>query len=66
MLNFSHRELNRLGLHEAHQVGKTSPGNGCRFDHHGGKHDIWVNPATGSAVPVARWGCPGQFGGADS
>jgi mRNA interferase HicA len=28
--------------------------NGCRFDHHGGKHDIWVNPATGSDAPVPR------------
>ena len=27
---------------------------GCRFDHHGGKHDIWVNPGSGAEAPVPR------------
>jgi predicted RNA binding protein YcfA (HicA-like mRNA interferase family) len=27
---------------------------GCRFDHRGGKHDIWVNPGSGNQAPVPR------------
>ena len=27
---------------------------GCRFDRHGGKHDIYLNPANGRKAPVPR------------
>jgi len=27
---------------------------GCRFDHHGGNHDIWVNPLSGASAPIPR------------
>lgn len=27
---------------------------GCVFDHHGGQHDIWLNPATNQRAPVER------------
>ena len=27
---------------------------GCHFNHHGGKHDIWINPATGKDAPIPR------------
>ncbi|MEM0913116.1 MAG: type II toxin-antitoxin system HicA family toxin [Planctomycetota bacterium] len=26
----------------------------CRFDHHGGRHDIWLNPANGLDAAVPR------------
>lgn len=29
-------------------------GNGCRFDHHSGRHDIWVHDVTGADAPVPR------------
>ncbi|MCI0700055.1 MAG: type II toxin-antitoxin system HicA family toxin [Planctomycetia bacterium] len=25
---------------------------GCKFDHHGGRHDIWLNPANNKTAPV--------------
>jgi hypothetical protein len=27
---------------------------GCRLHHHGGKHDIWINPVTGDQEAVPR------------
>ncbi|MBI2893962.1 MAG: type II toxin-antitoxin system HicA family toxin [Deltaproteobacteria bacterium] len=27
---------------------------GCFLHHRGGKHDVWVNPATGAHSPVPR------------
>jgi predicted RNA binding protein YcfA (HicA-like mRNA interferase family) len=27
---------------------------GCVFDHHGKKHDFWVNPTNSAIVPVPR------------
>jgi mRNA interferase HicA len=27
---------------------------GCHFSHHGGKHDIWINPANGKDAPIPR------------
>lgn len=27
---------------------------GCELDHHGGKHDVWVNPATGTKTSIPR------------
>jgi hypothetical protein len=27
---------------------------GCKFDHHGAKHDFWFNPANSAIVPVPR------------
>jgi len=27
---------------------------GCQFHHHGGNHDAWLNPETGSRAPVPR------------
>jgi mRNA interferase HicA len=27
---------------------------GCEFDHHGGRHDIWLNPVNLSQAPVPR------------
>lgn len=27
---------------------------GCRFDHHGGKHDVWLNPSSGTDTVVPR------------
>jgi len=27
---------------------------GCFLNHHGGNHDIWVNPANGLQAPVPR------------
>ena len=29
-------------------------GHGCHLDHHGGRHDIWINPANGNTSPVPR------------
>ncbi|MBX9623912.1 MAG: type II toxin-antitoxin system HicA family toxin [Gemmataceae bacterium] len=29
-------------------------GRGCEFHHHGGKHDVWWNPATESFTSVPR------------
>ena len=28
--------------------------NGCRFDHSGGRHEIWYSPITKKVFPVAR------------
>lgn len=27
---------------------------GCRLKRHGGRHDLWENPATGRVAPVPR------------
>jgi len=27
---------------------------GCFLNHHGGSHDVWVNPANGAQAPVPR------------
>ncbi len=27
---------------------------GCVLDHHGGNHDLWLNPATNQRAPVER------------
>lgn len=27
---------------------------GCEFDHHGGSHDVWRNPATGAMTSIPR------------
>jgi mRNA interferase HicA len=27
---------------------------GCRFDHHGKKHDFWFNPVSSGMAPVPR------------
>lgn len=27
---------------------------GCHFSHHGGKHDVWINPSTGKDAPLPR------------
>jgi mRNA interferase HicA len=27
---------------------------GCQFDHHGGRHDIWLNPTNKKTAPVPR------------
>lgn len=27
---------------------------GCHLDHHGGKHDVWLNPSNLSLAPVPR------------
>jgi hypothetical protein len=27
---------------------------GCVFEHHGRKHDFWVNPANSAIVPIPR------------
>ena len=27
---------------------------GCRFDHHGGEHDVWTNPRTRTDATVPR------------
>lgn len=27
---------------------------GCVLEHHGGRHDVWSNPHTGSEAPVPR------------
>jgi mRNA interferase HicA len=27
---------------------------GCQFDHHGGRHDIWLNPTNNKTAPVPR------------
>jgi hypothetical protein len=27
---------------------------GCRFSHHGKKHDFWFNPANSAIAPVPR------------
>jgi mRNA interferase HicA len=27
---------------------------GCHFNHRGGKHDIWINPASGRDAPIPR------------
>ena len=27
---------------------------GCRFDHHGKRHDMWYSPKTGQTFPVGR------------
>jgi len=29
---------------------------GCVLHHHGGKHDVWLNPANQNRVPVPRHG----------
>ena len=26
----------------------------CHFSHHGGKHDIWINPSSGKDAPIPR------------
>jgi hypothetical protein len=27
---------------------------GCQFDHHGKKHDFWVNPSNSAIAPIPR------------
>ena len=27
---------------------------GCFLNHHGGSHDVWVNPANGAQAPIPR------------
>jgi mRNA interferase HicA len=29
---------------------------GCQLHHHGGKHDVWVNPSNLAQAPVPRHG----------
>lgn len=29
---------------------------GCFLDHHGGRHDVWVNPKTGGRTEFGRHG----------
>lgn len=29
-------------------------GHGCQLHHHGGNHDVWINPANLAQAPVPR------------
>lgn len=37
-----------------HQLVRDLEAAGCQFHRHGGRHDVYVNPANGRKAPVPR------------
>lgn len=36
------------------ELKKLLKNHGCRFDHDGGRHEIWYSPITGQLFPIGR------------
>ena len=36
------------------ELEKHLRGHGCHLDHHGSRHDIWINPANNKTAPIPR------------